>query len=79
MNQDRSEVDEDEQRPADGTSDEGDAPPADMGERPEADVLEQAELVEEQQSVQRSPRPPDVSEADWLEQSVTESLDDDRR
>ncbi|HLX87037.1 MAG TPA: hypothetical protein VKR22_01045 [Acidimicrobiales bacterium] len=53
--------------------------PGEIGDRPEADVLEQSEVVEEQQSVQRSPRPPDADEADWLEQSVAENLDDDRR
>ena len=51
-----------------------------IGDRPEADVLEQAELVEPEQVVDRSSRPDDVSEADWLEQTVGETTaDDDRR
>jgi hypothetical protein len=51
-----------------------------LGERPEADALEQAQPVEGVQ-VRVVSRPEEhrdeVSEADWLEQSVVEPLDED--
>ena len=49
------------------------------GERPAADVQEQAQLVETYQVVKREGRHDEVNEADWLEQSVEESLDEDER
>jgi hypothetical protein len=46
-------------------------------DRPEADALEQARTVDDVQ-VRVTSRPRDeVSEADWLEQSVVAPLDDD--
>lgn len=49
------------------------------GPVPEADALEQAQLVEEEQA--RDLRPPrgEVSEADWLDQSMVEPIDEDER
>ena len=51
----------------------------DTAERPEADVLEQAAVVEVDQSVERGAWRDDVAEADWLDQSIEEPLDDERR
>ncbi len=50
-----------------------------IGERPEADVLEQAEVVEERQVMGHADRAPDAPEADWLEQQVAEADEDERR
>lgn len=47
------------------------------GEDPEADVLEQEEVVAERRVFVERPRPDDVPEADWLEQSVIEVEDED--
>ena len=50
-----------------------------IGDRPEADVLEQSRPV----AGERVVRPPDergeVPEADWMEQQVTEPFDDEVR
>ena len=51
----------------------------DSAQRPEADVLEQAAVVEVDQIIERGARNDDVAEADWLEQSIEEPLDDERR
>ena len=51
----------------------------DSADRPEADVLEQAVVVEVDQSVEPRPWHDDVAEADWLDQSIEEPLDDERR
>jgi hypothetical protein len=48
-------------------------------EASEADLLDQARVVEEEQRVARSERRDDVPEADWLEQSVVESYGYDER
>jgi hypothetical protein len=53
--------------------------PLDLGERPEADVLEQEEPVEEEQVLERDRTRGDVSEADWLEQSIEEPTEEQRR
>jgi hypothetical protein len=45
----------------------------------EADVQEQAQVVEVDQRLEPAPRSAETPEADWLEQSVAEPLDDDRR
>jgi len=45
----------------------------------EADLLEQAQVVEEEQRRVRSEHRDDVPEADWLEQSVEEEIDDEER
>jgi hypothetical protein len=51
--------------------------PEELGEKPEADALEQAQSVEESRT-RVVPRTSDeVPEADWLEQSVVEPLDDE--
>ncbi|MDA8380365.1 MAG: hypothetical protein M0020_05990 [Actinomycetota bacterium] len=51
----------------------------DPAERPEADVLDQAAVVEVDQSIERGAWHDDVAEADWLDQSIEEPLDDERR
>lgn|GEM_PF-3519147 len=51
-------------------------------ERPEADAQEQAMPVEVDEIVAARPgrpRPDDVPEADWFEQSIAEPLDDEER
>jgi hypothetical protein len=52
-------------------------------DRPEADVAEQSQLVDEEQFVDRTTGHDrlneSVNEADWLEQSMGENLDDERR
>lgn len=45
---------------------------------PEADLAEQARVVEERQSFEPTERRHDVPEADWYEQSIAEEVDDDR-
>lgn len=61
---------------------ENDAPelePVDsVGERPEADVLEQAAVVRTEQDFRRPTRRHDVPEADAWEQSIEEPIEDDR-
>lgn len=49
-----------------------------LGERPEADALEQATLVRTEQAVHRPVVRDDVPEADAWEQSIEEPIDDDR-
>jgi hypothetical protein len=44
--------------------------------RPEADVLEQAAVVEEERIRLTGPRPEEADEADWQEQSIVEPVDD---
>jgi hypothetical protein len=60
----------------------GDAPalvaPESVGERPEADVLEQSAVVETEQTVRRPTVRDDVPIADAWEQSIEEPLDEDR-
>jgi hypothetical protein len=51
--------------------------PEDLGEKPEADVLEQALPVQRERVRKIAPARDDVPEADWLEQSVAEPLDED--
>jgi hypothetical protein len=51
--------------------------PEDLGEKPEADALEQALPVQGERVRKVAPVRDDVPEADWLEQSVAEPLDDD--
>jgi hypothetical protein len=50
-----------------------------VGERPEADVLEQAAVVRTEQQLHRLPRRDDVPEADAWEQSIEAPIDDDER
>ncbi len=45
----------------------------------EADLLEQARVVREEQVLEPGERPDDVPEADWYEQRVTEDLDEEER
>jgi hypothetical protein len=58
-------------------------PSPDSAERPEADVAEQSQLVDEEQFVDRSTGHDrlhqTVDEADWLDQSLGENLEDDDR
>lgn len=49
-----------------------------IGDRPEADVLEQAVVVHTEQDVRTPTRRDDVPEADAWEQSIEEPLEDDR-
>jgi hypothetical protein len=49
-----------------------------VGDRPEADVLEQAAVVHTEQDVRRPTLRHDVPEADAWEQSIEEPLEDDR-
>jgi hypothetical protein len=49
-----------------------------VGERPEADVLEQAAVVRTEQDIRMPNRRHDVPEADAWEQSIEEPLEDDR-
>ena len=51
--------------------------PDDLEEKPEADVLEQALPVQRERVRKIAPAHDDVPEADWLEQSVVEPLDED--
>jgi len=51
--------------------------PEDLREKPEADVLEQALPVQRERVRKIAPVHDDVPEADWLEQSVVEPLDED--
>ncbi|HLN42628.1 MAG TPA: hypothetical protein VK215_09245 [Acidimicrobiales bacterium] len=46
---------------------------------PEADALEQEEPVVPERGIRLPPDRGDVPEADWLEQSVAEPLDDEDR
>lgn len=48
-----------------------------VGDRPEADVLEQAAVVETEQAVRRPTVRDDVPIADAWEQSIEEPLDED--
>jgi len=55
-----------------------------VGDKPEADALEQAQPVGEEVVTPVGSRRPsrgrdEVPEADWLEQSVLEPLDDEER
>ena len=49
-----------------------------IGDRPEADVLEQAVVVHTEQDVRTPTRRDDVPEADAWEQAIEEPLEDDR-
>ena len=49
-----------------------------IGERPEADVLEQAAIVRSEQAATRPTIRDDVPEADAWEQAMEAPLDDDR-
>lgn len=49
-----------------------------VGERPEADVLEQAVVVRTEQELRRPSRGAEVPEADAWEQSIEEPIDDER-
>ena len=49
----------------------------DLGERPEADTLEQAVPVDEEQVLNPAPSPAEASEADWIEQSIVVPLNED--
>jgi len=51
--------------------------PEDLGERPEADVLEQALPVEEDQILSLAGSRVEASDADWIEQSIEVPLDED--
>lgn len=46
---------------------------------PEADAREQAQVVDEDQIRVAGPTSPEVPEADWLEQSIVEPIDDEER
>jgi hypothetical protein len=61
----------------DDTAPEAPAPSAVLDDRPEADVQEQAEGVEDYQRVVRGTKSEDADEADWLEQTIEEPLEDD--
>jgi hypothetical protein len=50
-----------------------------VGDRPEADVLEQAMVVRSEQDVRSPTRRDDVPEADAWEQAIEAPLDDDDR
>lgn len=50
-----------------------------VGDRPEADVLEQAMVVRAEQDVRSPTRRDDVPEADAWEQSIEAPLDEDDR
>jgi len=54
-----------------------DEPAQGVGDKPEADAIEQAHPVDERRARVVAPPRDDVPEADWLEQSVVEPLDDD--
>jgi hypothetical protein len=66
-------------QPIDGEAETSLEPADGFGERPGADVYEQSQGVEDQQRVIRGERREDVEEADWLEQSIEEPLDEGRR
>ncbi len=51
--------------------------PDDLGEQPEADVLEQALPVEEDQILSPAGSRAEASDADWIEQSIEVPLDED--
>lgn len=46
---------------------------------PAEDRVEQSQVVEEQQRFEPTVRRDDVPEADWLEQAVSEPIDDEER
>jgi hypothetical protein len=50
-----------------------------VGDRPEADVLEQAAVVSTEQAARPPTIPADVPQADALEQSIDEPIDDELR
>lgn len=56
---------------------EGAGPPG--VERSEADAAEQAQVVADEQVRTGAPRRDDVPEADWLEQTIAEPIDDEER
>ena len=47
------------------------------GDQPEADVLEQAAPIEDEEIPRPERNPEEVSEADWAEQSIEVPLDED--
>lgn len=65
--------------PAGAQGHEGSPDTPEIADRPEADVLEQSQPVEESQIVDRSAGHDMVSEADWLDQTVTEPIEEERR
>lgn len=65
--------------PAGAQDAETSTPSPEIADRPEADVLEQTYLVEEQEVVDRSASHDAVSEADWLEQTIAEPIEEERR
>jgi hypothetical protein len=81
---DAPEADVAEQRETpDGVPDDA-TEPTRLGIRPsteasEADLHEQAQLVDEVQAVVAVPAPPDVDPADWADQHVVELDPDDER
>ena len=50
-----------------------------VGDRPEADAIEQSRPVTEGRTVRPASERGEVPEADWIEQQVTEPLDDEVR
>ncbi len=50
-----------------------------VGDRPEADALDQRRPVTEERTVRPPAERGEVPEADWIEQQVTEPLDDEVR
>ena len=51
----------------------------DDAEAPEADALEQEVVVEEEQILVRGEQPSEATEADWLEQTIVEPIDEEER
>lgn len=71
-------------QPVDGWRDDAEgvepaASPSPVDDRPEADAAEQEQLVSAKQVRTPTPRPADAAEADWLDQSMAEPLDEDDR
>ncbi len=53
-------------------------PVGSVGDKPEADMLEQAAVVRTEQELHRPSRGDDVPEADAWEQAIEEPIDDER-
>lgn len=62
----------------DGATGDGPDAPDVADDRPEADTIEQSQVVEEDQILDRVERRDDVPEADWLDQSIAEPFDEER-
>jgi hypothetical protein len=75
---DKSEADvSDQERPATSASpDDALEVPDEFGERPEADVVEQAMVVEEDQIQAPTGSREEASDADWIDQSIEVPLDE---